>query len=52
MGCDHQSSVAFVVLLIYVYIGTGVESIHDINETFAASQHQAILLGIDNDNEK
>lgn len=46
LGCNHQSSVAFIVLVIYVYKGTVMKPVYNVHETFAASQHQAILLVI------
>lgn len=46
LGCNHQSGVAFIVLVIYVYKGTAVKPIYNVHETFAASHHQAILLVI------
>lgn len=44
MGRNHQSGVAFVVLVIDVYKGTAVKPVNNAHVTFAASHHQAILL--------
>lgn len=44
LGCNHHSSVAFVVLVVYVYKGTGLKPVYDVHKAFAASHHQAILL--------
>lgn len=45
LWCDHQSSVAFIVLVIYVYEGAAVKPVHNVDEAFAARHHQAVLLG-------
>lgn len=40
---DHQCGVSLVVLVIYVYKWTVVESVYDVNETFGAGHHQTVL---------
>lgn len=44
LGRDHQSSVAFIVLMVNVYEGAAVKAVHNVDEAFAARYHQAILL--------
>lgn len=44
LGCNHQSRVAFIVLLIDVYEGASVKPMYDVHKAFAARRHQAILL--------